>query len=222
MKPEIFLPLRSTPAEAGVQLRSDGDGELTSPNWIPAVAGMVPGPGQRTRTKSSGEHGFTPVSRNAEHGFTPVRRSAEHGFTLVELMIVVTIIGLSAAVVAFVMPDPRGRVLDEGLRLAARTKAARNLAIVQSQPISLWVTSGGYGFDRRVAGAWTPVADKPLRVERWADGTRASLVEGQGRLRVTFDPTGVADRNADIRLSRDGNDALVRIGADGEVRADAQ
>ena len=211
MKPEIFLPLRSTPAEAGVQLRSDGDGELTSPNWIPAVAGMVPGPGQRTRTKSSGEHGFTPV-----------RRSAEHGFTLVELMIVVTIIGLSAAVVAFVMPDPRGRVLDEGLRLAARTKAARNLAIVQSQPISLWVTSGGYGFDRRVAGAWTPVADKPLRVERWADGTRASLVEGQGRLRVTFDPTGVADRNADIRLSRDGNDALVRIGADGEVRADAQ
>ena len=120
------------------------------------------------------------------------------------------------------MPDPRGRVLDEGLRLAARTRAARNLAIVESQPISLWVTSGGYGFDRRVAGAWTPVADKPLRVERWAEGTRASLGEGQGRLRVTFDPTGIADRNADIRLTRDGNDALVRIGADGEVRADAQ
>jgi len=160
--------------------------------------------------------------RSAEHGFASVRRSAEHGFTLVELMIVITIIGLSAAVVAFVMPDPRGRVLDEGLRLAARTRAARNLAIVESQPISLWVTSGGYGFDRRVAGAWTPVADKPLRVERWAEGTRASLVEGQGRLRVTFDPTGIADRNADIRLTRDGNDALVRIGADGEVRADAQ
>jgi len=39
---------------------------------------------------------------------------------------------------------------------------------------------------------------------------------------VTFDPTGIADRSVDIRLSRRGADALVRIGADGEVRADAQ
>lgn len=188
---------------------------------------MVRRCGQRSGANRFAGHAFTSLRRSAEHAFTRQRRSAEHGFTLVELMIVVTIIGLSAAVVAFVMPDPRGRVLDEGLRLAARAKAARNMAIVESQPISLWVTSGGYGFDRRVGGAWTPVADKPLRVERWTEGTRATLgqgqgAEGQGRLRVTFDPTGVADRNADIRLTRDGNDALVRIGADGEVRADAQ
>jgi len=119
-------------------------------------------------------------ARSAEAGLASVRRSAEHGFTLVELMIVITIIGLSAAVVAFVMPDPRGRVLDEGLRLAARTRAARNLAIVESQPISLWVTSGGYGFDRRVAGAWTPVADKPLRVERWPRGRGRRWWRGRG------------------------------------------
>lgn len=163
------------------------------------------------------------MRRSAEHGFVRSRRYAEHGFTLVELMIVITIIGLASAVVAFAMPDPQGRVLDEGLRFAARVRAARDIAIVEARPVSLWVTGGGYGFDRRVGGAWTPVADKPLRVERWSDQTRATLPDAAAaRTRVTFDPTGVADRSVDIRLSRRGADALVRIGADGEVRADAQ
>jgi len=169
----------------------------------------------------STEAGLASVRRSAEYGFTPVRRSAEHGFTLVELMIVITIIGLSAAVVAFVMPDPRGRVLDEGLRLAARTRAARNLAIVESQPISLWVTSGGYGFDRRLSGGWTPMAEKPMRVERWNEGTRASIGDSSGRIRVTFDPTGLVDRPAEIRLDRGGVAATMHIDADGSVRADA-
>ena len=167
------------------------------------------------------ERGFTPVRRSAEHGFTPpVRRSAEHGFTLVELMVVITIIGLASAVAVLAIPDPGGRVLDEGLRFAARVRAARDVAIVEARPVSLWVTSAGYGFDRRVAGAWTPLVNRPLRVERWQEGTRAALSDT--RARVTFDPIGVADRGLDIRLERGGAAALVQVGADGEVRADAQ
>ena len=34
------------------------------------------------------------------------------------------------------------------------------------------------------------MADRPLRVERWSDQTRASLPDAAGRTRVTFDPTG--------------------------------
>ena len=156
-----------------------------------------------------------------EDGFTPVRRSAEHGFTLVELMVVVTIIGLASASVVWAMPDPRGRVQDEAVRFAARVRAAHDSAIVEARPVSVWVTGGGYGFDRRLAGGWTPIAEKPMRVERWSEGTKASIGDASGRMRVTFDPTGLTDRPAAIRLDRDGAGAVVNIDADGSVHADA-
>ena len=160
-------------------------------------------------------------SNRAERGFTPMRRSAEHGFTLVELMVVVTIIGLASASVVWAMPDPRGRVQDEAVRFAARVRAAHDLAIVEARPVSVWVTGGGYGFDRRLTGGWTPIAEKPMRVERWSEGTRASVGDASGRVRVTFDPTGLTDRPAAIRLDRDGVGAVVNIDADGSVHADA-
>lgn len=149
----------------------------------------------------------------------PGSKPGERGFTLVELMVTVTVIGLAAGVAVWSLPDPRARVVEEATRLAARARAAHDLAIVEARPVSLWVTTGGYGFDRRVAGRWTPMADKPLTVERWAEGTVARLAEP--RLRVTFDPTGLADRPAEVQLDRDGRGAGVLIRADGSVRVDA-
>ena len=165
------------------------------------------------------ERGFTPTGHSAEHGFTPMRRSAEHGFTLVELMVVVTVLALAAGAVAWSLPDPAGRVHDEAARFALRVRAAHDSAITEARPVSVWVTAGGYGFDGRSGGAWTPLS-RPLGVERWQAGTQAVASDTGARARVTFDPTGMADRPLDLRLQRRAARALVRIGGDGSVSVD--
>lgn len=145
------------------------------------------------------------------------KRTAERGFTLIELMIVITIIGLASAVVVLALPDPRGRLADEAARFAARTRAAHDLAIVDARPISVWVSQGGYGFDERRDGAWIAMAEKPLRVTQWSKGTHAAPTSGTTRDRVLFDSTGIADRPLDVTLARSGETLVVHVGADGAV-----
>ena len=137
------------------------------------------------------------------------------GFTLVELMVVIAVIGIASAAVVLAMPDPRGRLMDEAARFATRTRAAHEAAIVDGRPVSLWITREGYGFDAWRGGRWSPADVAGLKVARWNDGTRAS---GLVRERVTFDPTGLADRPLTVALVREGTRAEVAIAADGTVR----
>jgi general secretion pathway protein H len=143
------------------------------------------------------------------------RHARNGGFTLIELMIVITIIGLASAAAVLAMPDPRGRLMDEAARFATRTRAAHDAAIVDARPVSMWVTAGGYGFDQWRGGRWMPMADGPFRVDSWKQGTAAT---GLIRERVTFDPTGLADRPLTVSLRREGSRAEVVIAADGTVR----
>ncbi|SEI74478.1 type II secretion system protein H (GspH) [Sphingomonas sp. OV641] len=137
------------------------------------------------------------------------RRTAERGFTLVELMIVIAVIGLASAAAVLAMPDPRGRLVDEGARFATRVRAARDAAVIGGRPVSVWVTPAGYGFDERRGGQWIAIAEKPLRVAQWSDGTQAILSE---RARVTFDSTGMADRMLEVSLRRDRTRITVTVG----------
>ncbi|WP_375272987.1 GspH/FimT family pseudopilin [Sphingomonas sp.] len=161
------------------------------------------------------ERGSASKLRSAERGGAAQLGPAERGFTLIELMVVVTIIGLASAVAVLAMPDPRGRLMDEAARFATRVRAAHDSAIIDARPVSVWVTPTGYGFDQWRGGRWAAMVEKPLRVERWSQGTGAT---GVVRERVTFDTTGLADKSLTVSLRRDGTSASVAIAADGSVR----
>ncbi len=143
--------------------------------------------------------------------------SNEQGFTLIELMVVVTIIALTSAVVIFAIPDPRGRIVDEAERFAARTLAARDDAIVQSRDTRVLITPAGYGVERRRRGAWEAITDKPFKQARWVQGTSVMMSES-GREAITFDATGTPSSPATVTLIREDAKATITVSGNGAIR----
>ena len=136
------------------------------------------------------------------------------GFTLVELLVTIAVVGLAAAAVVLVAPDPRPGVRDEAERLAARLVEARQEALLGARPTAVEFTADGYGFAHAEGALWRPLTDGPFGPELWDAETRAQVVPAEGR--VTFDPTGVAE-GAEITLARDGRRVRVVVDAAGEV-----
>jgi general secretion pathway protein H len=136
------------------------------------------------------------------------------GFTLVELLVVLVIIGLVSAAVVVAMPDPRGALGGEALRLAARADAARERAMMDNRPVALVLKEGGYGFERRAGGEWRAFGEKPFLEQSWSKGTRASMEGGESR--IVFDSTGFAEP-ARLRLERGKEEAEVEVTDGGRV-----
>ena len=137
-------------------------------------------------------------------------RRGESGFTLVELMVVLVIIGLAAAAVLLAMPETGGSLEAEAERFAARAKAARDSAIVESRPIALSVDTAGYSIARRSGRQW-----RPGPRHEWAQGTAA---EASGTMPggTRFDSTGLAEPLR-VTLRRHDREVAVDIGQDGSV-----
>jgi general secretion pathway protein H len=136
------------------------------------------------------------------------------GFTLVELMIVLAIIGMMSAVVVLAIPDPRGSLVQEAERFAARAKAAQERAVMDARATSVRVTSAGYGFDRRERAGWRAMAPD----QSWTEGTAVALAEDGAR--IVFDSTGMSEP-AQLVLRREDEQVTIDIRYDGSIHVGA-
>jgi general secretion pathway protein H len=136
----------------------------------------------------------------------------ESGFTLVELMVVLTILALSTAVVLLVLPDQRTSLPDTAEKLAARIALVRDEAVIAARPMAVAVDEGGYRFEERRGGDWLALGDKALKAQAWEGGIRA-----EGSERIVFDSTGATERDVAIGLAREGERVSIEINASGGV-----
>jgi general secretion pathway protein H len=164
--------------------------------------------------------GFEPVescSRLTLLGFVrSCWNRTEEGFTLIELMVVLTIIGFISAAVILAIPDPRGRVIEDADRFAARVAAARDEAVVTARPMGVWVSASGYGFQRREGARWVALEEKPFVTANWKAGTRA-LVGKDGRQQIGFDGTGLPTDAMTVTLAREAERVAVTVDMAGKV-----
>ncbi len=138
--------------------------------------------------------------------------SQEGGFTLVELMVVLTILALSTAVVLLVIPDQSKSLPDTAEKLAARIALVRDEAVISARPMAVAVDEGGYRFEERRGGDWLVLQDKAMKAGQWPEAIRSG-----GSERIIFDSTGATDRDARIELQRDAERVNIEISANGNV-----
>ena len=138
-----------------------------------------------------------------------------NGFTLVELMVAISVMALLTSIVTLATGAGDHQPQEAAARFASRLAAARDHAVLSGQPISIWVSSSGYGFDRYAQGRWLPFAERPFEGEDWASGVKPSNPEGRQRIR--FDSLGLPDRSLELTLASDERTASVRVLANGEV-----
>lgn len=145
----------------------------------------------------------------------PFRRA--NGFTLVELMVVLMILALAATAVVLTIPGDERTLRSEADRLAARLAAARDVAVIEGRSVAINFVPSGYGFERRVEGAWQPLPGRAFEQHGWPGGVQFTAGEGGAAARIIFDRVGISPTPQTLLLS--GGDAreIIRVSATGEV-----
>ena len=127
------------------------------------------------------------------------------GFTLIELMVVMAIVAIGAALASLALPDSDSRTLArEGERLAALLESARAQSRAAGVPVRWRTTASGFVFDG------LPASAAPLPTH-WLDAQTAAL--GNAPLMLGPDPIIAAQA---VVLHRAGtSQPLLRVATDG-------
>lgn len=99
--------------------------------------------------------------------------SHNKGFSLIELMIVVLIIGISASMAVLYIDNSDDRLKSEAKRLLAMTQLARDDAIITGQSLAMTIDAthktAEYYFSRLENGKWVQFLNKPYRTIKLSD-----------------------------------------------------
>src|SRR3546814_6963837 len=82
-------------------------------------------------------------------------------------MVVLAILALAAAAVVLTIPGEEQHVRSEADRLAARLAAARDIAVIEGRSVAVDLAPSGYGFARRIDGAWGPLPGRAFERRSW-------------------------------------------------------
>ena len=156
------------------------------------------------------------MARRAEQTLMPTfmrsnYQPSEAGFTMVELMVVLFVIGLSASAVVMTVSSASRNAGSQAEQFAMRIAALRDRAVVESRPLAFWVRPSGYGFESREGKIWRAMGTKPFATTDW-QAPLAANVRGGRMLRVAFDANGIPSAPVDVLLT--GGQSPFRITLD--------
>lgn len=89
--------------------------------------------------------------------------NSNQGFSLIEIMVVVLIIGISASMAVLYIDNSDDRLKSEAKRLLAMTQLVRDEAIMTGRSLAMIIDSSNYYFSRREKGKWVQLTSKPFK-----------------------------------------------------------
>jgi general secretion pathway protein H len=147
-----------------------------------------------------------------------IGETPDSGFTLIEMLVVLTILGLTAGAILLTVPDSRRSLIQEAERFAAGLVRAKEEAVLTNRTVDVQITPEGYAFGVTSRGLHRPLDQRPFGSVAWSEDTTA-IVLGDQRSRIAFDSTGIATPVA-VDLFRNDGRVRVRVDMAGSVKID--